>query len=181
MSRLTTLAGIVLLLVAAGCAATIEVGSHVQRGLDVSGYRTYDWGAADALPAGDERLERNAFFQDHLRGAVERAMARRGFGWSTGAAPDLLVHYHANITERIDVDRVDVQRGYCGERGCDVSTRSYEAGTLVIDVIDTRTNRLIWRGWAQHAVDDMLRNQDTMARQIESAVTRMFSEFPRPL
>ena len=49
------------------------------------------------------------------------------------------------------------------------------------DVIDARTNRLIWRGWAQHSVKDMLKNQDTMARQINEAVTRMFKEFPRAL
>jgi hypothetical protein len=57
----------------------------------------------------------------------------------------------------------------------------YEAGTLVIDVIDARTNRPIWRGWAQSAVKGMLANQDTMARQINEAVARMFSECPRPL
>ena len=58
---------------------------------------------------------------------------------------------------------------------------SYEAGTLVIDVIDARTNKLMWRGWAQNTVKGMLENQDTMARRIDEAVTRMFVRFPRPL
>jgi hypothetical protein len=164
----------------AGCA-TMHVSSHVERGLDVSRYHTYDWGPAEALPDGDARLERDPFFQDHLRGEVEKAMATRGFEWATADAPDLLLHYHANITERIDVNRLDAPRGYCGERGCDVPTVQYEAGTLVIDVIDARTNRLIWRGWAQDAVRGMLDNQDAMARQINEAVTRMFAEFPAPL
>jgi hypothetical protein len=133
------------------------------------------------LPAGDPRLEEDPFFEDHLRGEVEKAMERRGFTWSLTSRPDLLVHYHANITERLDVDRFDVQRGYCGEAGCDVPTVQYEAGTLVIDVIDARTNRLIWRGWAQSAVSGMLADRDTMARQINEAVARMFNEFPTPL
>jgi len=181
MSRLTALAMAAIgTLAVAGCA-TMNVSSHVERGLDVSRYHTYNWGPADALPAGDPRLEKDPFFQDHLRGAVEKAMAGRGFEWSTADAPDLLLHYHANITERIDVDRLDVQRGYCGESGCDVPTVQFEAGTLVIDVIDARTNRLIWRGWAQSAVQGMLANQDTMARQINEAVARMFGEFPKPL
>jgi hypothetical protein len=51
----------------------------------------------------------------------------------------------------------------------------------VIDVIDTKTNRLVWRAWAQDAVKGMLDNQDVMARQIAEAVTRMFARFPRPL
>jgi hypothetical protein len=181
MSRITTLAiAIVGTLAIAGCAS-MNVSSHVQRGLDIDRYHTYDWGPADALPAGDPRLEHDPFFQDHLRGEVEKAMALRGFTWSTADGPDLLLHYHANITERLDVDRLDVQRGYCGENGCDVPTLHYEAGTLVIDVIDARTNRLIWRGWAQRAVKDMLANQDTMARQINEAIARMFEEFPKPL
>ena len=181
MPRLMTLTiAAIGTLAIAGCA-TMNVSSHVERGLDVNRYHTYDWGPADALPAGDPRLEQDPFFQDHLRGAVEKAMAGRGFEWSTVNAPDLLVHYHANITERIDVDRLDVQRGYCGGNGCDVPTVQYEAGTLVIDVIDARTNRLIWRGWAQSAVQGMLGNQDTMARQINEAVARMFGKFPKPL
>ena len=182
MSRLSkfTIAAIGTLAIT-GCA-TMNVSSHVQRGLDVSRYHTYDWGPADALPAGDPRLEQDPFFQDHLRGEVEKAMTLHGFEWSApGERPDLLMHYHANISERLDVDRLDVQRGYCGENGCDVPTRQYEAGTLVIDVIDARTNRLIWRGWAQSAVKGMLANRDTMARQINEAIARMFEEFPKSL
>lgn len=164
----------------AGCA-TMTVGSHVERGLNVSQYRTYDWGLPDALPISDPRLERDPFFQDHLRGAVEKAMAGRGFAWSTDQPPDLLLHYHANITERIDVDRLEARYGYCVTEGCSVPTIGYEAGTLVLDVLDARTNRLLWRGWAQDAVKGMLNNQDTMARQINEAVARMFAEFPKPL
>ena len=181
MSRITSFGlAVIGTMAVAGCAS-MNVSSHVERGLDVSRYQTYDWGPADVLPVGDPRLEQDPFFQDHLRGEVEKAMARRGFAWSTADGPDLLLHYHANITERLDVDRLDVQRGYCGENGCDVPTVQYEAGTLVIDVIDARTNRLIWRGWAQRAVADMLADRDIMARQINEAVARMFNQFPKPL
>jgi Domain of unknown function (DUF4136) len=181
MTRLATLSlATVGMLAMAGCAS-LNVGSHIERGLDVSRYHTYDWGPADALPAGDPRLEQDPFFQDHLRGEVEKAMGRRGFEWSTDRSPDLLLHYHASITERLDIDQLDIHRGYCGERGCDVPTVAYEEGTLVIDVIDARTNRLIWRGWAQGAVNGMLGNHDTMARQITDAVSHMFAAFPASL
>jgi hypothetical protein len=181
MTRLITVTiAVVAALWIAGCA-TMTVGSHVERGLNVGQYRTYDWGVPDALPASDPRLERDPFFQDHLRGAVEKAMATRGFAWSSDDTPDLLLHYHANITERIDVDRLETRYGYCVTEGCSVPTVRYEAGTLVLDVLDARTNRLLWRGWAQDAVKGMLNNQDTMARQINEAVARMFAEFPKPL
>ena len=108
-------------------------------------------------------------------------MAVRGLEWVTTGPPDLRIHYHANISERIDIDRLDRDRGYCTGEGCTPPVVNYEAGTLVIDVIDARTNKLIWRGWAQNTVKGMLENQDTMARQIDEAVTRMFTRFPRPL
>jgi hypothetical protein len=181
MRRLTrlTLAAIVMTAIA-GCA-TMSVSSHVERGLDIAKYHTFDWGPADALPLGDSRLDKDPFFLDHVQGAVEKALAARGFEWTTTGTPDLRIHFHANISERIDIDRVDVSRGYCPGEGCTPATVGYEAGTLVVDVMDARTNRLIWRGWAQNSVKGMLENQDTMARQIDEAVTRMFARFPRPL
>jgi len=174
-----TIAAIAALAVT-GCA-TLNVSSHVERGLDFAQYRTFDWGPADSLPTADPRLDKDPFFQDHLQGAVEKQLAARGFAWSTAGTADLLIHYHANISERIDVDRMDSERGYCSANSCSPPVVEYEAGTLVIDIIDMRTNRLIWRGWAQGSVKGMLDSQDTMARQIDDAVTRMFTRFPRPL
>jgi hypothetical protein len=181
MRRLTALTQAAIAAMAIAGCATMNVSSHVERGLDVSQYKTYDWGPADALPTGDARLDKDPFFQDHVQGAVEKAMAARAFEWATSGTPDLRIHYHANITERIDIDRLDRERGYCTGEGCAPPTTRYEAGTLVIDVIDARTNRLVWRAWSQDTVKDMLDNQDVMARQIDEAVTRMFARFPRPL
>jgi hypothetical protein len=162
-----------------GCAS-MSVSSHVERAIDFGQYRTYDWGPADALPTGDPRLDQNPFFKDHIQGAVERQLAARGFQRvAAGMTPDLLIHYHANISQRIDVDRVDRDLGYCAE-GCAPPVTEYEAGTLVLDIVETRTNRVIWRGWAQDTVEDALDNPDEMERQINEGVTRMLAQLPRP-
>jgi hypothetical protein len=158
----------------------MNVSSHVERGLDISRYHTYDWGPADAFPTGDPRLDKDPFFKDHVTGAVEKELSGRGFEWATSSTPDLLIHYHANISERMDINRFDRERGYCDADSCAGVVR-YEAGTLVIDVVDGRTNTLLWRGWAQASVGDMLNNRDRMAQRIDEAVTRMFERFPRPL
>jgi hypothetical protein len=156
----------------------MNVSSHVERGLEFSRYHTYDWGPADALPTGDPRLDKNPFFRDHLEGAVEKRLAAKGFERSTSGTPDLLIHYHANITDRIDVNRVDRQYGYCYGVDCSARVVEYEGGTLVLDIVDARTNRVIWRGWAQDSVEDMLNNQDRMARKIDEAVERMLKLLP---
>ena len=41
------------------------------------------------------------FFKDHVQGAVERGLAARGVEL-TSSNPDLLIHYHANISDDID-------------------------------------------------------------------------------
>jgi hypothetical protein len=164
--------------VAAACAP-IRVSSHVDQGRDFTRYRTFDWGPADALPANDPRFERDAFFQDHIQGAIERNMAARGFERvSATTEPDVRVHFHAVIDRRLDVNRLDYQSGYCSSSDCQVGVSEYKEGTLVVDIIDVRTNRLVWRGWAQDSVEGVLDNQDRLARKIEDAVRLMFLRLP---
>jgi hypothetical protein len=160
-----------------GCA-TMTVGSHVETGLDFGGYRTFAWGPADALPTGDPRLDNNPFFQDQVQGAVERRLSGKGLTLASAEKPDLLIHYHANVVQRFDVNRVDRQNGYCYGADCNVDVAEYDAGTLVVDVVDARTSRVIWRGWAQDSVDGVIDDQGRLQRMIDEAVTRMFERFP---
>lgn len=162
------------------CAARMTVSSHAERGLDFSRYRTFDWGPADALPTGDPRLDRDPFFKDRVQGAVEKGLAARGLQLSQTGSPDLLIHYHAHVSTRIDVNRIDRTNGYayCSQPGCPGDIVQYEAGTLVLDIVDAQTTRLLWRGWAQRSVADMLEHRDVMAKTIDQAVARMLLSLP---
>jgi hypothetical protein len=159
----------------------MTVGSHVRDGLNMSQYRSYDWGPADSLPSGDPRLDNDPFFNDHLQGEIEQAMTAKGVVRAPSPdVADLLIHYHASIDTRIDVNRTEREYGYCQGSGCDSWVVQYEAGTLVLDVIDRRTNRLIWRGWAQNSVEDALDDRERMDQAIDEAVAGMMARFPRP-
>jgi hypothetical protein len=171
-------AGSFAMVFAGACAAALSVSSHVDRSLNFAQFRTFDWGPADALPTGDPRLDRDPFFKDHVQGAVERGLAARGLELTAAGAPDLLIHYHAHISDRIDVNRADRVFGYCGAADCPPETSRYEAGTLILDFIDRRTNKLVRRGWAQNSVEDMLHDQDRMARTIDRAVAEMLRRLP---
>jgi len=176
MARLARWAAVALLTTAAAACAPMTVSSHVERGLDLKRYHTFEWGTADAFPVGDPRLEENPFFKDHLEGAVEKQLALRGFEHSA-THPDLLIHYHASITHRLEIDHRDGNANYCASANCDPPVTEFEAGTLILDIVDAGTNRLIWRGWAQHAIGDELENRDHLARRIDEAVTRMLTRF----
>jgi hypothetical protein len=178
MSRLLRWTAVVFALAASGCA-TLTVSSHVERGWDFTPYQTFDWGPADALPTGDPRLDKDPFFQDHVAGAVEKQMALKGFEQGDAETADLLIHYHANISTRIDVNKLDSRFGYCSGENCNAQLVEYEAGTLVIDIVDAKTSKVIWRGWAQDTVKDVLNNQGRMARRIDEAVRRMLENFPQ--
>jgi len=168
--------------ITAGACATLSVSSHVEPGLDFSQYSTFDWGEPDALPVSDPRLAGDPNFNDWVQGAVERNLARKGLMLAPeGTDADLQVHYHAHISDRIDLSTIDQDFGFCTGEGCQPEVEVYEAGTLVIDIVDPRTQRILWRGWAQGSVEDELDNPDAMEATIENAVARMLALFPRSL
>ena len=175
--RLAAVAAAALAL--SGCA-TMNVSSHIERGVDFAQYRTWDWGPADALPTGDPRLDNNPFFNDYFQGAVEKQLAARKFENTKSGTPDLRVHYHANISQRFEVNGVDRSRGYCYEN-CEPQVYEYEAGTIVLDVVDTHTNKVVWRGWAQQDISGVIDNQDRLERMVTEAARRMLELFPRAL
>ncbi|HET7618414.1 MAG TPA: DUF4136 domain-containing protein [Gemmatimonadaceae bacterium] len=174
LSRLAALAVSALMLT--GCA-TMSVGSYLARGLDLHAYHTFDWGPPDALSTGDPRLDNNRFFDERVRSQAERMLDARGFQRVTSGAPDLLIHYHVNISQDVHVshrDRGDRERG-----GFDRDPYVYDAGTLVIDLVDPRTETLVWRGWATGSMEGAIDDQAWMDARIDEAVTRILERLPR--
>jgi hypothetical protein len=181
MRRLLVLAAAGLLpLAATGCVAPINVSSHVQPESDFSRYRTFAWADADALPRSDPWLDRNPTFADHMYGAVERQLAGRGIELvdATGQA-DLLVHYHATVTERLEIARATVGNSNCRTETCPDTVAEFEQCTVVLDVVDARTRQLVWRGWSEHRLDDLFASDETLARDVGRGVALMLARFPR--
>jgi hypothetical protein len=158
--------------------ATTTAGFHVDPTVDLQLFDTYDWGPRDALPVADPRLDDDPAFHDYVQGAVEKQLATRGLERvPASAAPDLLIHYHATIATRMDVAHADREHGYCYGDDCVSRVMWYEAGTLVIDMVDARTNRVVWRGWARDNLNDALEKPDVLHAKIDAAVRRIFERF----
>jgi hypothetical protein len=177
MGTMTIVLTALAALASAGCA-TMNVSSHIERNVSFSEYATYDWGPPDNLPVGDPRLDNNPFFNDYLQGAIEKKMAAKGFERAVAGTPDLLVHYHASVNQKLDVYEVDNRYGYCYDN-CQPQVSDYELGTLVIDIVDTRTNKVVWRGWAQDVMNGIIDHQDRLERQVDEEVTKMMLLLPR--
>jgi hypothetical protein len=182
MRRLLPLVpGVFFLMALAGCATSMTVSSHVDRTVDFAQYRSYDWGPAGALPTGDPRLDKDPFFQDVLQGAIEKELGARGLTLAEAGTSDLLIHYHASVTRRLDVNTTDTTYGYCSGTDCVGMTTEYEAGTIVVDFVDVRSNKVIWRGWVQDTLEDLIDDRDRMAERINEGVTRMLARLPSGL
>ena len=161
----------------AGCA-TMTVSSHIERNVNFTEYVTFDWGPPDNLPVGDPRLDNNQFFRDYLQGAVERKLTANGFELADDREPDLLVHYHASVNQKVDVYEADRPYGYCYVN-CEPRVVEFEQGTLVIDIVDRRTNKVVWRGWSQDTMTGVIDNQDRLEAQVEEGVSRVMLLLPR--
>ena len=155
--------------------ASLTVRSYSAPEFNFTEYQTYNWGPADAAATGDPRLDNNPFFRERLQADVERQLATRGLEKTASGIPDLLIHHHESVEQRIAVPAVDREHGTC--RDCRPTI--YEAGTLTIDFVDTRTNRLVWRGWAEGAVDGVIDDQEWMEQKIDEAVIRILARLPQ--
>lgn len=161
----------------AGCA-TMTVSAHIERNINFGEYVTYDWGPPDNLPIGDPRLDNNPFFIDYLQGRVEKQMIAKGFERALTGQPDLLIHYHASVNQKVDVYEVDAQYGYC-YGNCQPQVVDFEQGTLMLDIVDAKTNKVVWRGWAQDTMNGVIDDQVRLEKQVDEGVSRMMMLLPR--
>jgi hypothetical protein len=157
----------------------MRVNSYLERGANLAGYRTYNWGAPDTWTTGDPRLDNNPFFQDRIRAGVDKEMARLGFEKSAAERPDLRLHYHASFHQRIETNGIDEEYGFCPSGECE--SYVYEAGTILIDFVDTGSNRVVWRGWAEGNVDGLIDNQQWLEERVDEAVKEIMARVPRRL
>jgi hypothetical protein len=158
-----------------GCAP-LRVSSYMERGVDIREYHTFTWGPPDTFSTGDPRLDNNRFFGERVRTQVERGLAGRGFEKTIAATPDLLVHYHANLRQEVNIRRFDQEYGTSENAECRPCV--YDRGTLFVDFVDARTNKLVWRGWAEGSVDGVIDDQAWMEARVDEAVARILERLP---
>jgi hypothetical protein len=165
-----------LLAVTAGCAP-LRVNSYQWPGADTTHYRTFSWGPADRFSTGDARLDNNEIFRARIQRAVERELVPRGFEHADGPAADVIVHVHAHIDRRIEAATIDQGMTGCEYGGC--GPRVYEAGTLLLDFVDGRTNRVAWRGWAEGSLAAVIDDQPRLERAIDESIAKILARLPR--
>src|SRR5271170_6356955 len=78
-----------------------------------------------------------------IRADIEHSFAGRGY--TESANPDFLIAYYGGTGDVIDVKAYPY--GYSGMSNvAKMNVTDYPAGTLIVDVVDAKTNQLVRRG-----------------------------------
>ena len=176
--RTVVLRGLVLgALIAAAACAPVQVHTYVPRSANLTQYHTYAWAPAGAFETGDPRLDNNTLFIERLQSAVEGQLARKGWAPAVGSQPDLVIHFHARVDQRLDLRDAKPSAAPVNEDSGG-GPLLYDAGTLLLDFVASRSNTLVWRGWAEGSVEGVIDNQAAMNAKIDAAVARILATFP---
>ena len=177
--RLSTTTSVLVLVVAAfalAACAPLRVNSFTDTRANLPGYRTYTWDPAGPGATGDPRLDNNRFFRERIVAAVDRELSAKGFERTAGPA-DVVIHLHARVDQKIAAATLDPQSPSCSTGDC--RPQVFDEGTMLLDVIDAGTHRLVWRGWSESSFEGVILDQDWMDETIDRIVHKLFERFPR--
>ena len=168
---LAILAGASLLLCSA--AAAKDTGVRFERGADFSGYRTWDWAAVLKKPEGSPMAVGGAL-DTEIRNAIERQFQGQGFEPALDAEPDFLVSFDGAMESVTDFDglRHDISPGVAWVM--EGSFNSYSRGTLIISILDGKSEKIVWSAWTTEKV----KNPEHPEKQIDRAVKKLLKKFP---
>jgi len=163
----------------AGCSGMNVFSDFDPTAVDeMKAYKTYSW-----LPTPKERRrDSNQLVSKRIMMVTDEALSKKGYERALTAAPDFLVGWHGGVDTKLQYSTVNTYYGYgCGYWGGVGATQTYATqyheGSLIIDIVDAKTNELVWRGVAQSEVYPQS-DPDYRNRQIESAIKNILSQFP---
>lgn len=150
-----------------------KVSVDYDRNADFSRYRTYAF-LESKNPASSRLWCERILDNIQLKLAVKGLLPARD-----GESVDLFIVYNAGVKEQTVIEGYNYNYGP-GWRWSwnDAHSQMYpvleERDTLVIDLVDARRNRLVWRGVA---TDTVFEKSDKLKR-VDKATERMFAKYP---
>ena len=141
---------------------------------------SYAWApvAGQAYGYADPMLA-NEITGQRLRVAIESNLAKRGYRQTMLGGADFMVSYRVVLQPRHEA-RLTGTGGFCGPFGCrapsgyQVKREDYTQGTLVLDLVETRTGRLVYRATS----DKKLSSKDTTPKALDSLIAGMIKALP---
>lgn len=170
---------LVLLALASGCAAPVHVeynnASYAQ-------WHNFAWEAPQQGTVANPILD-SGILTTRVEKAVSRTLSDAGYHKVDNQKDaDFLVTYHTTMAVRPAL-QPGVSFAY-GAYGPGFNTliltqpgsQQMQEGSLILDVIDAKTHKLVWRSWITRGLDQSNYSQQS----VDKAVQRIFAKFPPP-
>lgn len=156
---------------------SLNISSDYDKKVDFRAFKTY------SLSQSIQDLRLNSDDKEIMKNAITNQMNTRGYQITNSISPDLWVDVFikydrsGGTTETNDIYGIRIY-----PYGVDFSTsyidyHSFASGTLIIDIIDSKKNLLVWQG---RITKDIKLNQTDIAKEelIKNAVKKIFEAFP---
>jgi hypothetical protein len=164
---------VALVVLMTGCASNVV--TDYDAGASYDSYETWTFASRE----GDRYTTLDS---SRVEDAVNRALEAKGMTRADADSADLLVSYQIEDVERLDTSGFSYGLGLGrGNFGWGISTsppvREVREGQLIVDLVDTATDKVIWRGTSKRYLNQ---NQSPETRQklINEVVADMFSRYP---
>ena len=166
-TMMTTAAGALLF---ATAVIAQQVKTDYDRTTDFSQYKTYSW----------EKVQtQDALWVDRIKSAVNAELTAKGFTEVASGGDVSVVAVEMTKTQRtLDTFYNGLGGGWRFGGGFGDATTTvdtYKVGTLVVDLFDAGSKKLIWRGSASDTLSD---KSDKNIKNLDKGVQEMFNHFP---
>lgn len=174
MKKIFILAVFPALLLAA-CASGPTIVANTNPGTDFRAFQTYNF----FEPLGTDRAGGvRTPLSTRLMASMDREMSVRGL--TRSESPDLLIDFTVSAVDRVDVrstpshtvHRSHWNRGFNTWPTYSTTVRQYTEGSLIIDLIDPRSNSLV----AEGAASSRINNTDFTQQQIDDVVAQILAD-----
>jgi hypothetical protein len=134
-----------------GAALAQHVTTDFDHNANFSQYKTYSW--QEIKPA-------NSLWDARIKSPVDAQLAAKGWSQVENGGDVSIVAIKTTQTERTLQTFYDGMggewrwRGFGGMGEATTTEQDYKEGTLVVDIYDTNSKQLIWRGSAEDTLSD---------------------------
>jgi len=167
-----TLLPLVVLIISGTAGLFAMIKTDYSHSTDFGRYRTYSW---INVRAG------NSLWQDRIRRAVDSQLSAKGWsqvpsGGDAGVAAYGATHNQESLQTFYDGFPGWGWRGF-GDGLATTTVENIPVGTLMVDVFDGQSKKLIWRGSSSETLSE---KPDKNEKKLEKSVDDMFKHFPPP-
>jgi hypothetical protein len=168
--------GFLTVLLSFGCSS-IKVSSDYDTKANFKAYKTF------SLSQSINDLRLSPDNQEIMKSALIGELNARGYLQSNSVSPDLFIEMFMKYDNSVGTtESTDVYGIRIYPYGVDFSTttidyHNFASGTLIIDLIDGKSNLLVWQG---RGTTDIKLNETDIAKEklIKDAIKKIFKAYP---